>query len=417
MSAQFGILTVAPDVLVSEEAIQAITGDYVEVLKSLGGVLWTEENLTDSVPLFLLVVTGGSENVILKVQAERKSHVLNEPILLIAHPANNSLPAALEVLARLQQDGERGRIFYLKGPDDEAGLQQIVEAVQNLAVRRALQEARIGLMGDPSDWLVASMPDPATVKATWGPDIVPIAMEEITQAMAQITADALRPILDTLKADATEIREPTEEDMRDVARVYAALRRLVDAYSLDAVTVRCFDLVLNLETTGCFGLAELTDEGVIAGCEGDLVSTVGLLWAYKLLDEIPWMANPAQIDEAANAMWLAHCTVPRRMVESYHLRSHFESGLGVGIQGMLPTGPVTLLRIGGTGMKQLWLAEGEIVETGEAENLCRTQASVKLTRGHVADLLHAPLGNHLVLVPGHHADRLHAWWEMLIQER
>jgi L-fucose isomerase-like protein len=172
--------------------------------------------------------------------------------------------------------------------------------------------------------------------------------------------------------------------------------------------------VLNLETTGCFGLAELTDEGVIAGCEGDLVSTVGLLWAYKLLDEIPWMANPAQLDEAANAIWLAHCTVPRRMVESYRLRSHFESGLGVGIQGLLPTGPVTLLRIGGTEMRQLWLAEGKIVETGEAENLCRTQARVELTRGHVTDLLHAPLGNHLVLVPGHHADRLQAWWKMLI---
>jgi L-fucose isomerase-like protein len=407
-------LTVAPDVLVSEEAVQAITGDYVKALKSLGGAPWTEKNLTDPAPLFLLVATGGSENVILKVQAERESHVPNAPVFLIAHPANNSLPAALEVLARLQQDGEWGRIFYLKGPDDEAGLQQIVEAVQNLAVRRTLQEARIGLMGDPSDWLVASMPDPATVKSTWGPDVVPIAMEEITEAMAQVTDGALRPILDALKADATEVREPTEEDMRDVARVYTALRHLVDVYDLDAVTVRCFDLVLNLGTTGCFSLAELIDEGIIAGCEGDLISTVGLLWAYKLLDKIPWMANPAQIDEAANAMWLAHCTVPRRMVESYCLRSHFESGLGVGIQGMLPTGPVTLLRIGGTKMKQLWLAEGEIVETGEAENLCRTQANVELTHGHVADLLHAPLGNHLVLVPGHHADRLQTWWEMLI---
>ncbi len=414
MSTKFGILTVAPDFLVDEETVQAITGDYVAALKALGGAAWTEDNLTDPGPLFLLVATGGTENVILKLQAARESHIPNEPVFLIAHPANNALPAALEVLARLQQDGAQGRIFYLKSPDDEAGLQQIVEAAQNLTVRRALQEARIGLMGDPSDWLVASMPDAATVQATWGPKVVPIAMDEITQAMGQVTDDELRPTLDALKADATEIREPTEEEMRDVVRVHAALRRLVDAYDLDAVTVRCFDLVLNLETTGCFGLAELTDEGVIAGCEGDLVSTVGLLWAYKLLGELPWMANPAQLNEAENSMWLAHCTVPRRMVKHYRLRSHFESGLGVGIQGMLPTGPITLLRIGGTEMKQLWLAEGEIVETGEAENLCRTQARVELTRGHVTDLLHAPLGNHLVLVPGHHADRLQAWWEMLI---
>jgi len=189
---------------------------------------------------------------------------------------------------------------------------------------------------------------------------------------------------------------------------------MVDEYHLDALTVRCFDLVLELETTGCFGLSQLTDEGVIAGCEGDLVSTVGLLWVRDLLGETPWMANPAQMDQSANTLWLAHCTVPRTMVSSYRLRSHFESGQGVGIQGELPAGPVTLLRIGGTRMERLWLAEGEIIASGHAEDLCRTQAEVRLTSGHVSELLREPLGNHIVVVYGHHADRLRAWWEMFI---
>ena len=34
--------------------------------------------------------------------------------------------------------------------------------------------------------------------------------------------------------------------------------------------------------------------------------------------------------------------------------------------------------------------------------------------GTVGDLLRAPLGNHLVLVKGHHLTRLQAWWEMMI---
>jgi L-fucose isomerase-like protein len=190
---------------------------------------------------------------------------------------------------------------------------------------------------------------------------------------------------------------------------------VADQQNLDAITVRCFDLVLDLRTTGCFALAQLTDEGIIAGCEGDLVSTVGLLWAHELLGEIPWMANPAQLDADDNTLWLAHCTIPRTIVQDYCLRSHFESGLGVGIQGSLPTGPVTLLRIGGKGMERLWLAEGAITQTGDAEDLCRTQAEIQLARGGtVGDLLSAPMGNHLVLVAGHHLDRLQAWWEMVI---
>jgi L-fucose isomerase-like protein len=231
-------------------------------------------------------------------------------------------------------------------------------------------------------------------------------------------ADADERDIAVLSADlsgaAEDSVEPSADDLTAVSRVNAGLRAVVEAERLNAVTVRCFDLVLADQTSGCYALADVTDAGVIAGCEGDVVSTLGMLWANMLLGEMPWMANPASIDEASNSLWLAHCTVPRSLVKSYRLRSHFESGLGVGIQGMLPTGAVTLLRIGGAMLDQLWLAEGAIVATGDAENLCRTQVQVELARGDVRDLLEAPLGNHIVLIYGHHADRLASWWESML---
>ena len=411
MSHQFGVIPIQPSSLLGEEAFDAITGDYLRALETLGGKRWTADSLSDdTAQLFLLVATGGTEEVILEVWAERRRASAGEPLFLIAHPGNNSLPAALEVLARLQQDGVQGRIFYLNGPDDAAGLREIADAVHDIDVRRALQRARIGLVGTPSDWLVASIPDATTIQAAWGPTVVPVEMEEVVKTLGAFSDADLEPHLDTFIAGATEVCEPTSAELRDVTRVYLALRQVVADHRLDALTVRCFDFVQHQQTTGCFGLAQLTDEGVIAGCEGDLVSTIGLLWAQKLLGVTPWMANPAQLDPVRNTLWLAHCTVPRTLVESYRLRSHFESGLGVGIQGTLPAGPVTLLRIGGKKMDRLWLAEGEILRSGAAENLCRTQVEIELTHGGTAtDLLRAPLGNHLVLVFGHHLERLQDW--------
>ena len=69
----------------------------------------------------------------------------------------NTQPASLEVLARLQQDGIPGRIFYLQSSDDAAGLQEIADAAADLEARWSLRRARIGIVGSPSDWLVASM--------------------------------------------------------------------------------------------------------------------------------------------------------------------------------------------------------------------------------------------------------------------
>lgn len=417
MTVRFGYLPVSPGDLLGEEALNEIIADYVPTLEDLGGERWNADQLVDPAPLFYFAVTGGTENAILKLQAERRASAHDELVLLLAHPSYNSLPACLEVLARLQQDRAKGRIFYLKGPDDIDGYQQITDALLDLDVNRSLRQARIGLVGVPSDWLVASMPEPSIVQETWGPEVVPIDLNIVEQTISAIHQDEVASYVTSLTGNASEIREPSLVEIEDVVRVYVALRQVVEQHELDALTVRCFDLVLHLRTTGCFGLAQLTDEGIIAGCEGDLVSTVGLLWAYKLLGKTPWMANPVQLNEGRNTIWLAHCTVPLTIVQDYRLRSHFESGLGLSIQGTLPVGSVTLLRIGGKVMDRLWLAEGEIVRTGEMENLCRTQAEVQLTRGgNVKDLLRSPLGNHLVMVSGHYMERLQAWWETMRED-
>jgi L-fucose isomerase-like protein len=183
---------------------------------------------------------------------------------------------------------------------------------------------------------------------------------------------------------------------------------------LDAVAVRCFDLVTRRGTSGCLALSALNDAGTVAACEGDLASAVGMLWVKELLGSASWMANPSHADPSSGLLRLAHCTVARSLVTSWELRSHFESGLGVAIAGDLGEGAVTLVRLGGRRLDELFLAEGEAVSVPRREDVCRTQVDVRLAPGAVDELLERPLGNHLLLVPGHHAARLRAFWEWAV---
>lgn len=411
--ARFAYIPVA-STLHNEEALNRLIKEYVPALSALGGERVSPEESDRELPLLIFVVTGGTERKVLELHARRHAYLPAEPVQLLAHPGHNSLPAALEILARLQQEQVPGRILYLPGPYDPTGLQKIDDAMGDLEVQRALQAARIGLVGDPSDWLVASQPDPQLVRKIWGPQILPISLDALYQALNGVLDTEIQEPLQALEKGAREVGEPTPEELKEGVRVYLALRSVVRAHALSALTLRCFDLVLKLSTTGCFALAQLNDEGTIAGCEGDVVSTLGMLWAQELLHRLPWMANPSRLDERENTLWLGHCTVPRTLVGAYVLRSHFESGLGVGIQGTLPPGPVTLLRIGGQQLRQIWLAEGVLLQSGNAEDLCRTQAEVHLKGGHVSDLLRSPLGNHLLLISGNHAERLRSWWELFI---
>lgn len=167
------------------------------------------------------------------------------------------------------------------------------------------------------------------------------------------------------------------------------------------MTVRCFDLVAQDGTTGCLALSRLADEGISAGCEGDIPSIVLLRWLWHLTGQAGWMANPSDLDARKGEVLLAHCTVPRGLVADHRLKTHFESGLGIGIDGTFVPGPVTLLRLGGAKLDRWWGAEGTLTESRHAANLCRTQILARIPPCAAAELLTAPLGNHLVMVRGH----------------
>ena len=390
-------------------ALRALVDPYLAALAGLGGVAW-DPAAEAMGPRVVFVATGGTERQIL----ERSPFRADEPAVLVAHPGHNSLPASLETLARGQQQGFRGRIVYLRGPGDAEGLRQLAAAIHDISVRRALRASRIGLVGAPSDWLVASSPDPALVRAVWGPVVVPVSLETILgEPDAQVVAIG-EAVARELRQGAVALAEPAESDLAPAGSVHEMLRRVVQAERLDAITVRCFDLVMRRHTTGCVALANLNDEGVVAGCEGDLVTTVAMLWLRLMLGATSWMANPSRIDPDRGTLLLAHCTVPRSMGSAYTLRSHFESGLGVAVQGVLPSGPVTLVRLGGVKMERLRVLDGELVRNTDHADLCRTQVEVELGRDALHDLLMDPLGNHMVLVPGHHAAALKRWHGTMI---
>ncbi len=417
MSLRFGFVTVAAGPL-GTRSLAGAASDYEGALRAIGGEPWELSNVGGPAPLAVFVETGGTERMIVDLWRRRLESAAKAPVILVAHSGANSLPASLETLARLRQDGRKGRILYLASPEDEAGLAGVKAAVRDVDVWRQLRQARIGVVGSPSGWLVASSPDPEIVRMTWGPHVVPVSLDQLTEAIRTAAGDAAGSNRESIASGAAEVKEPEPGDVTTAEFVSAAVQHIAAKHGLKGVALRCFDLVEELGTTGCVALSRLADEGVVAGCEGDVVSTVAMLWVRLLLDEISWMANPSTVDSVGNSLTLAHCTVPRSMVDGYTLRSHFESGIGVAIQGTLPSGPVTLMRIGGRSMTDLWLAEAEIIRGGNADNLCRTQVEVRLADGGtVADLLERPLGNHVVLVRGRHAAHLRAWWEMMIADQ
>lgn len=397
--------TIVASSLHDRDAVDRITAPIRSRLDALGGALTLDPAAAVDAPHVVVVATGGTEQAVLATVARRRDAVPWEPALLVAHPLHNSLPASLESLARLRRDGTPGRIVQLAG-----SAEALTDAIADLTALHRLRRIRVGLVGEPSEWLVASVPDRARFARRWGIELVDIDVEPIVAGYRSAADDSGLAVAVRFSG-----RQPVSATTLAAAAVHPPLVRAATDAGVDAVAVRCFDFLTELGTSGCIALAELNDAGMVAGCEGDVAATVAMLLARTVLDRVAWVANPASIDVDANRLVLAHCTIAPSMVDDVELHTHFESGLGIGIRGTFAPGPVTLLRLGGDELEEHWFAEADVVSAGTSPDLCRTQVTLQLRDRSVRELLDAPLGNHLVMVHGHHHAHLERWWRTAFQ--
>ena len=263
---------------------------------------------------------------------------------------------------------------------------------------------RVGIIGKPSDWLIASVPSDKILNKLIGFEFINIPIQDLYSIYDLVITKTDGALLNSFPV----INERINQDERRKSEAfYLALKQLVEEKNLTALTIRCFDLLLEYQTTGCFALSKLNDEGIIAGCEGDIVSLIGMIIATRKTNQQVWMANPSQIDMENSQLILAHCTVPTCMTENVQLDTHFESNQGIGLSGQMKETDITLFRLGGKELNKKFVCTGKIIQHEKNPNLCRTQIRVKVDDSEkLNELLTNPLGNHLLVLFGKHPDIL-----------
>ena len=320
----------------------------------------------------IYVRTGGTEGLFQRLMPELE-HRSNRPFRLLTSGTSNSLAASMEILSFLRQHGMQGEILHGSADYISARIQLLAQAEE---ARRQLRSLRLGIIGHPSDWLIASDVKTEVVRQSLGIELIELPL----------------PVFKN------EVDGGTEGAMK----IYEALKEIVARHSLHGFTLRCFDLLTAIHNTGCLALAKLNAEGIIAGCEGDVPAMLSMAVTKSVTGVSGFQANPAHINPETGELLFAHCTIPLNMVERYELDTHYESGIGVGIRGFMHPGPVTIFKLA-PDLSRHFIAEGELVRNQAQPNLCRTQQVIQLADSSQARyFLTDPIGNHHIIMPGHH---------------
>ena len=345
----------------------------------------------------LYVASGGSEGYFLRVFEKLR----DRKCYLLTSGESNSLAASMEILSFLKKHGGKGRILHGDVPEVAAEIRALRNAHRALA---KLRGKKLACVGEPSDWLIASDYDPGTVERKLGLGFLKIPMEELLSeiALQQYEENAYTELFRKQSFDPEEIRK--------ALNIYGALKRLVDRYALAGISVRCFDLLDSVHSTGCLGLSILNSLGIFGACEGDMPSLLSMAILGSVTGEDLFMCNPSIFDTKEGAATFAHCTIPVTMPGRFILNTHFESGIGAAVQGSFDQGPCTIFKCAGD-LSRHFTKEARILETPFSEMLCRTQVRVGID--DFSYFLTDPIGNHHILCKGHHAAETEAFFDLL----
>ena len=350
------------------------------------------ENAKD--PLFDLVLigSGGTESLFLK-----RLNDFKEPIVILSTSKNNSLPACLEIKTYLEN---HNKLCFLLSGDENHIANMLKHIATIINAYNSLIDNKLGVIGGASSWLIASPIEPKTIYSNFKIKVEKISMKEL-DSLIEETEQEMIDINEVPHANELMNKFDNKEVVHQAIVFYIALKKLVKKHDLKGLTIRCFDLLKKYKNTACLALALLNEEGITAGCEGDMPSLITMHVIHALTGRSSFMANPSKFNYEDNSLLLAHCTVPLNMTSSYSLTTHFESGLGIGVRGEMPEGKITLCKIAPNfSLEDTICLPASIKECPHLEGYCRTQIVVSLNEEGLLDILKASFGNHLIVSYG-----------------
>ena len=222
-------------------------------------------------------------------------------------------------------------IFTLAGwPQEEDYQAEFKRLLRIVHTIKALRKDIVGRIGDAPGGFHSATGDQLAYARMFGTRVETVDLTQVGETFHSGkakgflgTAEFTQQQVDETYKKMTSVTEVItgEERVKNCARLYHALKALIEANGFTSISVRCWpELTQTLKVSACFSLAWLLSEGVVrsAACEGDwpnaICQSMGTLLSGKpsvCLDLVNDLA-------AKSTVQLGHCGVgiPSLMVEA-----------------------------------------------------------------------------------------------------
>ena len=221
----------------------------------------------------------------------------------------------------------------------------IANAVTLFSVIKKMKEAKILVVKNEVQTEVQK-----AASAIWGCEFINRTSVDLMGILNTISDEQAMPLAEKWANEATEIREPTNADILQSAKLYYAIKSLMKECGADAVTIDCLELSYNdiygknCHMYPCLTYYQMANDGEIGVCEADINSTISSMITLFLTKRPGYVSDPV-IDTSSDQIIYSHCVACRKVYGKddprtcqYYLRSHAEDNKGASVQVIFPAG-------------------------------------------------------------------------------
>lgn len=198
--------------------------------------------------------------------------------------------------------------FIIGFPENQQLMQKVLDYIQASRARKLLKRARIGQLGYTGIGMYPGTYDHTFMRRYIGPEIVPIPECECDDIINSVKESDVNDLLNASQ-DQFDITHVNDKDMfRYTLKMYLGFKKVIEKYDLDGLNPRChYDFSKDKKCTCCVPISLLSDEKIITGCEGDIVTSVTMMIYYMLSDNVTTYGDILDYDEDKNIAMFSAC--------------------------------------------------------------------------------------------------------------
>jgi L-fucose isomerase-like protein len=260
---------------------------------------------------------------------------------------------------------------HVEEPEFLRRIQVTIRALQGI---KAMSCARIGWIGGISPGFYNMEFDEIALGERLGTTVGRHTIAEIVERARRADERMTDAVIEHATALAAEVTAPRLGMDRN-ARIYLALKDLIEEESYDALAVQCWPTFqTDYKVVPCMAYSLLgSEDGFAVSCEGDLPGAVSMLLMNSMSSKhgSSTLLDLTALDVKSNAALLWHCGVtPRHFGKDHTIRwvDHVtigrKSGDRIGVSGDLVFAPqTTTIAYTGDDFSKIFIAGAQIIET------------------------------------------------------